>query len=75
MNIHAEKIKLIEWITQINDVVVLDKLLQFRSKNHADWWDELNDYEKDELNLGLKDLDEGNTIDHSEARKLYEKYL
>jgi len=75
MNIHAEKIKLIEWITQINDVVVLDKLLQFRSKNHADWWVELNDYEKDELNLGLKDLDEGNTIDHSEARKLYEKYL
>jgi hypothetical protein len=75
MNIHAEKIKLIEWITQINDVVVLDKLLQFRSKNHADWWDELNDYEKDELNLGLKDLTEGNTIDHSEARKLYEKYL
>jgi len=75
MNIYAEKIKLIEWITQINDVVVLDKLLQFRSKNHADWWDELNDYEKDELNLGLKDLTEGNTIDHSEARKLYEKYL
>ena len=75
MNIYAEKIKLIEWITQINDVGVLDKLLQFRSKNHTDLWDELNDYERDEINLGLKDLDEGNIIDHSEARKLYEKYL
>lgn len=75
MNIYAEKIRLIEWITQINDTTVLDKLLEFRRKNYADWWEELGEHGKNEINLGLKDLEEGKTVDHSKARELYEKYL
>ena len=75
MNIYAEKIKLIEWITQINDTAVLDKLIEFQRKNHKDWWDDLNEHEKNEKNLGLNDLEGGNSVDHSEARKLYERYL
>lgn len=75
MNVYAEKIKLIEWITQITDTGVLDKLLEFQRKSQSDWWDSLSDMEKNEIELGLIDLEEGNTVDHTEARKLYERYL
>ncbi len=75
MNVYAEKIKLIEWITQITDTGVLDKLLEFQRKSQSDWWDSLSDLEKNEIELGLIDLEEGNTVDHTEARKLYERYL
>jgi hypothetical protein len=75
MNVYAEKIKLIEWITQITDTGVLDKLLEFQRKSQSDWWESLSDMEKNEIELGLKDLEEGNTVDHTEARKLYERYL
>lgn len=75
MNVYAEKLKLIEWITQITDTGILDKLVEFQRKSQSDWWDGLSDMEKNEIELGLKDLDDGNTVDHAEARKLYERYL
>lgn len=75
MNIYAEKIKLIEWITQINDTMLLQKLLDFQSKTHADWWHDLSLHERDEIELGLKDIEEGNIVEHDEARKLYERFL
>jgi hypothetical protein len=75
MNIYAKKLRLIEWITQINDALILEKLLDFQNKTKTDWWDELSEQEKNEIELGLKDMEAGRTVDHSEARKLYEKYL
>jgi hypothetical protein len=75
MNIYAKKLRLIEWITQINDALILEKLLDFQNKTKTDWWDELSEQEKNEIELGLKDMEAGRTVDQSEARKLYEKYL
>ena len=63
MNIHAEKLKLIEWITKI------------RNKNPNDLWDELSETEKNEIQLGINDIEQGNTVEHSEVKNLYEKYL
>ncbi|MFC2110950.1 hypothetical protein ACFLQ5_00705 [Bacteroidota bacterium] len=75
MNIHAEKIKLIEWITKIQDFSTIETLIKIRNKNPNDWWDELSELEKNEIQLGLNDIEKGDTIDHSEVKKLYEKYL
>jgi hypothetical protein len=75
MNIYAKKLRLIEWITQINDALILEKLLDFQNKTKTDRWDELSEQEKNEIELGLKDMEAGRTVDQSEARKLYEKYL
>ncbi|MCF8296267.1 MAG: hypothetical protein K9J13_01875 [Saprospiraceae bacterium] len=75
MNIHAEKLKLIEWIAKIQDFNTIEKLIKIRNKNPNDWWDELSEFEKTEIQLGIDDIEQGNTIDHSEVKKLYEKYL
>ena len=75
MNIQAEKLKLIEWIAKVQDFKTIEKLLKIRNENSYDWWDELTDYEKKEIELGLADIEQGNTVDHSAVKKIYEKYL
>lgn len=75
MNIQAEKLKLIEWITKIQDFKTIEKVLEIQKETPYDWWDELTDYEKKEIESGLADIEQGNTVDHSEVRKIYEKYL
>ncbi len=40
-----------------------------------DWFNELSEAEKNSIEMGLKDSAEGKVVPHSEAKKLYEKYL
>jgi hypothetical protein len=75
MNIQAEKLKLIAWITKVQDAKTIEKINQIHDEDACDWWDDLTDYEKMEIELGLSDIEKGNTTDHSEVRKIYEKYL
>jgi len=73
MNIQAKKYQLIEWITNIQDTRLIDRLAKLADE--SDWWDELSETEKASIERGLKDLEEGRYVDHSEVKKLYEKYL
>jgi len=75
MNTHIEKLKLIEWITKIQDSQILEKLISIHRKYETDWWDEISETERQEIESGIKDIKEGRTVDHSEVKKLYEKYL
>ena len=75
MNTYVEKLKLIEWITKIQDSKVIEKLISVHKEYETDWWNEISEAEKQEIEIGLKDLDEGRTVDHSEVKKLYEKHL
>ena len=76
MNIQTEKLKLIEWITRIQDKSLLEHLLIIRNEHSksSDWWNEISEYEKSEIEAGLNDVSEGRTIDHSEVKKSYEKW-
>ena len=38
-------------------------------------WEEISDAEKESVKKGLEDAEKGNFKPHSEARKLYEKWL
>ncbi|HHJ09917.1 MAG TPA: hypothetical protein ENK25_03390 [Bacteroidetes bacterium] len=73
MNIQSEKLKLIEWITRIQDSSIIDKLLKV--KEELDWWNEISQDEKDSIEKGLQDVKSGKTHQHADAKKLYEKYL
>ena len=75
MNTYLEKLKLIEWITKIQDSKILEKLISVHKEYETDWWDEIDESERKEIETGLKDFGEGRTVDHSEVKKLYEKYL
>jgi len=77
MNIHAEKLGLIEWIAKLNDSSIIEKLKRIRddySKN-SDWWDEVSVGEKESIERGIKDLEDGKVHSHETAKKVYEKYL
>lgn len=77
MNISAEKLRLIEWITKLNDAAVLEKLRSIKDEysTSKDWWDLLEKEELASIKRGLKDIEEGKVHSHETARNIYGKYL
>ncbi|MCG8320488.1 MAG: hypothetical protein MI921_13365 [Cytophagales bacterium] len=77
MNISAEKLSLIEWITKLNDSSVIEKLRSIKDEYSAskDWWDLLEKEELASIKRGLKDIEEGKVHSHETARNIYGKYL
>ena len=73
MNIHAKKYQLIEWITNISDSALIDRLMKIAEK--TDWWDEISQAERNSIERGLKDIENNRVFDHSEVIKKYEKYI
>ena len=54
--------ELAQWVSSLNDSSLLNLLNSIklsRSKMDIDWWDELTDDQKKNIELGLKDLEEG----------------
>lgn len=73
---------LLEMIARINDQESLKELARIISEfieNHAkdsDYWEELSDYEKSELEAAISESeDESNQVDHEEVMKKYKKWL
>jgi len=44
MNIQTEKLGLIEWISKLNDISIIEKLKSIKEdySRSKDWWDSLN---------------------------------
>ena len=74
-NIETKKLALIQWLTSLNDVSMIDKLLELKNKESKDWWDETSDEEKESIEKGLEDANSRKLKPHSEIRKKYEKWL
>lgn len=65
-------------LEEIKDVPVnkLEELHLFiktliSKKETADWWDEISDAEKESIEEGLKDIEEGRVISHEDFLKSY----
>lgn len=70
-----KKIELIQWLSTIEDVSLLNKIMNLRKNESTDWWNSISDEEKKSIEVGINDADQGKLNDHSKARKLYEKWL
>ncbi len=77
MNIHTEKLDLIQWISNLNDASVINKLREIKNNytHPKDWSANLKKEELESINNGLKDLEEGRIHSHDTARNIYGKYL
>ena len=75
VNLLNKKIELIQWLSALDDSTVIEKLLDFRRAEMKDWWGELSDEERGSVEQGIADADDQKLKPHSEARKLYEKWL
>ena len=74
-NIQNKKIELIQWLSTLNDKSLIDKLMKFREKEKKDWWNEISQLEKESIEKGIQDAENGKLVSHSTAKKLYEKWL
>jgi hypothetical protein len=74
LQIEKRKLELIQWLSTLEDLNILDKISALK-KEQKDWWDTISDDEKASIEKGIEQANAGNLKPHSEARKLYEKWL
>ena len=70
-----KKIELIQWLSSLEDNSIIEKLLKFRKEETKDWWDTISNDEKESIDKGISDANEGKLEPHSTVRKIYEKWL
>ncbi len=75
INIQNKKIELIQWLSTLNDESIIEKIMKLRESEKIEWWEEISKEEIKSIEEGIKDADSGKLNSHSEARKLYEKWL
>ena len=75
INIQNKKIELIQWLSTLNDVTIIDKIMKLRESEEADWRKEISIEERKSIEKGIQDADSGKLKPHLEAKKLYEKWL
>ena len=75
IDISSKKLELIQWLSTIENVSIIEKIMDLKKKENSDWWKNISESEKESIELGLKDAENGKLNPHSKARKLYEKWL
>ena len=73
INILNKKLELIQWLSTVEDLKVIEKIQDLRTQENKDWWNIISKAEKIAIEQGLKDADEGKLNSHAKARELYEK--
>lgn len=71
MDIQAEKLNLITWLTQLNDSSVISEIKALKKESEHDWWDTLSKQQQQDIDEGLKDLKEGKKKSISAVLKKY----
>lgn len=75
LNIQNKKLELIQWLSTIEDISILNKIIELRKQQNKDWYNSISENEKESIEKGLQDAESGKLNPHSTARKLYEKWL
>lgn len=74
MDIQAEKLNLIKWLTSVDEPSVIKQLIALKKKQQVDWWDEISDEEKTAIEEGLAQADRGDILSHEEVMTRYQKW-
>jgi len=74
MNTESVRLKLINWISQLEDEDLLKKIDSFRIKRKQGW-DDLSIDDQWAIEDGLNQLNEGQIVSYSEVRKEIESIL
>ena len=75
LNLQIKKLELIQWLSTVNDVTVLNKIIDIQKQENIDWWESISEEEKRSIEKGLQDADLGKLVSHSKVKKLYDKWL
>jgi predicted transcriptional regulator len=73
MNIQLEKLNLLEKIVNTNDQSLILELKAFVENKSIDWFEQMSDFQKNEIEEGIINADSKDTIPHEKAVQLFEK--
>lgn len=72
MDLTKEKERIKAWVDAADeDTIDLLKQIQFGETEMTDWWDELTDDQRQQIEEGQKDVDEGRVTSHADVKKRY----
>jgi predicted transcriptional regulator len=74
MDVQAEKLGLIQWLTELSDENVIAKIKALR-EGKIDWWEQISAEERAEIDEGIAQADRGELKSHDEAMAKYQKWL
>ncbi|MDB5117893.1 MAG: hypothetical protein JWQ79_3385 [Mucilaginibacter sp.] len=74
MDIQAEKLDLIKWLLDVNEPSVIKSFIALKQKEQTDWWDEISDTERAQIEEGLAQADKGEVVQHKEVMAKYQKW-
>ena len=65
--------ELLEWLSSLEDMDTLQylKMIMESGVDDNDWWDDLTHEQKNGIERGLKDIEEGRLTSHEEVKKKY----
>jgi hypothetical protein len=73
MNIQAEKLELVRLILDTDNPSVLASIKRiFSNSNKVDFWDNLSNYQKEEILKGIEEIEKGETVDYGEFIKKHQ---
>ncbi|PID93532.1 MAG: hypothetical protein CSA95_07615 [Bacteroidetes bacterium] len=67
------KIELIQWLTTLEDKVIIQKILDIR--NDDDWWDKISEIERKSIEKGIAEANSEKLNTHDRAQEIYGKWL
>jgi len=62
MDIKTTKLELVKMILGIENPQLINRLKKYLEKETVDFWEELSESEKEEIKLGISQLNDGNKI-------------
>ena len=69
MDLQSSKIELAKMILSIDNIKFIEKLKSFVKKERKDFWSELTLSEKNEIERGIRELDNGEKIAYNDFLK------
>lgn len=74
MDIEATKLDLMRLLLQTQKESLLAKVKKVLDEEQTDWWDDMDPEEKQEVETGLSEADEGMLTPHKKVMKLFDKW-
>jgi len=66
------KLELIEWLSKLEDDETINYLkIVKESRSSDDWWNDLTENQKEGIERGLRDIDQGKITSHDQIRNKY----
>jgi len=74
MNLEATKLELMTLLLQTQKESLLAKIKKIFEEEQIDWWNEMSDAEKQEIEIGIEQADKGKLTSNETVMKSFDKW-